>query len=203
MDVGNNREDQKVKSINIWKFLFIILLAIIVGTIIFLFIRVNAVREPNLPEMLNEIEQTDATFQVELNKTQTNAIVNNFLTNYQKDSSVKFEFIVEMQALLTGNFKFLGENLKFYIYFNPTVEDNGDITLKTTSISIGELKLPAPELLTYVSSSYDLPDWVEVRSEESSIVIHLSQFKPAPNMRISADKIDLIDDEILFTVSLY
>lgn len=202
MELEKQSTNNIVKSINKWKIAFIILVGIILGLFIFLFIRINAEREPNLPVVLDEIKQSESSFQVELNKSQANAIVNDFLTDFQKDSSIKYDFILEKQALLIGNFVFLDEKVKFYLYFTPSLENNGDVMLKATSVSIGELGLPKSELLQYVQNNYEVPDWVEVRASENSIILHLSQFETAGGMRITANEIDLIDDEIIFTVSL-
>ena len=200
---GNTPSVKVKKKTNKWKIAFFVLIAILIGSIIFVYMRITSIREPQLPQVLSEINQSESSFQVSLNKAQANAIVNDFLTDFQKDSDFKFEFVLQKQALFTGTFKVLGEDVRFYLYFNPKVEDNGDVTLKASSVSIEKLELPIHEILKHVEKNYKLPDWVQVKSSDNSIILHLSNFKTENGISFSANKFDLIDDEIVFTVYLF
>ena len=191
------------KRINKWKVAFFVLIALLIGSLLFVIIRVNTIREPELPVIMSEIKQSEASFQVQLNKSQANAIVNDFLTDFQKDSDFKFEFVLQKQALFTGTFQILGEDVRFYLYFTPSVEDNGDISLKASSVSIEKLELPIHEILKHIEKNYKLPEWVNVKSSENTIILHLSKFKTENGLSFSANKFDLIDDEINFTVYLF
>ena len=97
---------------------------------------------------------------------------------------------------------FFGQDIKFYLYFMPSVESNGDVLLTATSVSVGKLELPKSELLKFVKNNYDLPDWVEVDIEKDSLVLYLSQIKALGGVGIAAKEIDLANDKIVFTASL-
>lgn len=179
-----------------------IIIGILIGVVLILTFRITNKREGVIAEKNSAQKRTEATFQVQLTKKQTNELINYYLGEYQKDSKVKYNFILENQAMLQGSFPFLGHDLNFYLYFEPAVLGNGDVQLKAKSISIGTLSLPISELMRYVKSKFKLPAWVEVNTKEEQITLHLSEFQLKGGMYIGADKIDLVGDEIRFDVFL-
>ena len=190
------------KEVNWWKLAFLSLLGVLLGTGLFLVIRMSQEREPAFVETTNHAQETDPSFQVSLKKQQVNDIISFYLNDFLKDSGVQYDFYLEDQALLSGTFKILGYELKFYLYFDPYVLENGNVQLKARSVSIGTLSLPISEIMKYVSRSFEMPDWVEVQSDEQTIILHLDQFKLQNGMYVKAEKINLIDDDIRFNVYL-
>ena len=125
-----------------------------------------------------------------------------FLTDFQKDSDIKYEFYLENQALLKGQFNFLGAKINFYLYFDPYVMDNGNVQLKARDLSIGTLNLPISEVMSMITRSYKFPDWVEVSTKDQTIELKLDQFKMQNGLFIKADHIDLVGDDIQFSLYL-
>ena len=201
-----NRElefgEKKKRGMKPWLVVVLIILGIIIGLISIVLFRIGSNREGEASKKTSVEKRSEATFQVQLTKKQTNELINYYLNEYQKDSKVKYNFIVENQAMLQGTFPFLGHDLNFYLYFEPSVLKNGDVQLKAKSISIGTLSLPISELMKFVKLKFKLPEWVEVNSKEEQIIMHLSEFQLKGGMYIGADKIDLVGDEILFNVFL-
>ena len=195
-------EEQKRKRIKPWLVIFLIFLGMIIGLTSLVLFRVGSQREGEVLQKTKVEKSSKATFQVQLTKQQTNELINYYLNEYQKDSKVKYNFVLENQAMLQGTFPFLGHDLNFYLYFEPYVLQNGDVQLKAKSISIGTLSLPISELMKYVKSKFKLPEWVEVNTKEEQIIMHLSKFQLKGGMYIGAEKIDLVGDEIRFNVFL-
>ncbi len=190
-----------VRKKNPWKISFLILLGLILGSLVFVFTRISEEREPNYQPSQTVIKG-DPTFQVSLKKAQINQIIDYYLNEYQKKSGIKYKFYLEDQALLQGNFKILGHKMKFYLYFDPYVMENGDVQLKAKSLSIGTLELPISQIMSYVQNSYQLPKWVEVNTKSKTILLNLNKFKLENGMRVTAEKINLIDDDIRLNVYL-
>lgn len=71
----------------------------------------------------------------------------------------------------------LGYEVPLYIYFQPSRLESGAIQLKITSFSVGTLTLPESEVLKYLKSSVDLPNFVEVLPKESVININIQNIK--------------------------
>lgn len=200
-------DESQVKKIkqsfkNPWKVAFLVLVGILLGGTIFIGSRLSQNREPSYEPSTTTVGEQSPTFQVSLKKQQVNEIISFYLNDFLKDSGVQYEFYLEDQALLSGTFKILGYEMKFYLYFDPFVMENGDVQLKAKSVSIGTLALPISEIMKYVSNSLDLPTWVEVNTEDKTLTLHLSQFKLKNGMYTRADKINLIDDDIRFNVYL-
>jgi uncharacterized protein YpmS len=195
-------EKQKWKKIleNPWKLAFFTLLGILIGSIFFLFIRITDNREPRIEK--THFIKSDSSFEIQLTKRQTNQIINSYLKELQKKSKIKYNFTLENQALLRGNFIFLGHRLNFYLYFEPYVIDNGDVKLKVKSISIGTLSLPNSELMKFMKNNFKLPSWVEIDGANEIIVLHLKQFKLKNGIYFEVKQINLVDDIIKLNVHL-
>lgn len=191
-----------MKKIKKWKIALIIILGIIISTAVVLGVRITSKREPASVAKNRGTGSKEATFQVQLNKNQTNELMNYYLNEFQRDSKIKYSFVLENQAMLQGNFPFMGYDLNFYLYFDPTVIEGGDVQLKAKSISIGKLSLPISELMKYVEKKFKLPSWVEVNNKEEMIILHLKEFQLKGGMYLGAEKIDLLGDEIKFNVFL-
>lgn len=194
---------EKYRKINGWKWAFLILCGIILGTAGFFYARTTTVREPetSLPPVIKETTKTPI-FTIDTHKKEVNQVITHYLKDYQKKSKIKYDFYLEKNALLKGEVKLLGVPLNFYLYFDPYVLENGNIQFKTKSISIGKLGVPIPEVLSYVQKNYSFPKWVRINPKKKTITLRLDQLKLTNGMQIKAEKMDLINDEITFAVYL-
>ncbi|HAP7933894.1 TPA: DUF2140 family protein, partial [Enterococcus faecium] len=87
-DVSSN----KTKKTNYWKFAFLILLGVVLGSTVFLGSRIFANREPELPEIPALTErQGDPVLTINSNKEKVNQIISFFLSEYQKDSDIEYK----------------------------------------------------------------------------------------------------------------
>ncbi|MCM6896159.1 YpmS family protein [Enterococcus faecium] len=198
-DVSSN----KTKKTNYWKFAFLILLGVVLGSTVFLGNRIFANREPELPEIPALTErQGDPVLTINSNKEKVNQIISFFLSEYQKDSDIEYKFYLENEALLNGTFEVLGFPIDFYLYFDPYVMENGNVQLKARSLSIGTLSLPIKDVMNMIKRNYKLPDWIEVNTDDLTIMLRLDQFRMQNGMYIKADKIDLVNDDIRFSLYL-
>ncbi|MDN6218505.1 MAG: YpmS family protein, partial [Enterococcus sp.] len=90
----------------------------------------------------------------------------------------------------------------FYLYFDPYVMDNGNVQLKARDLSIGSLNLPVSQVMATVKRGYKFPKWVAIDPEEQTIVLKLNEFKMSNGMFIKANHIDLVGDDIQFSLYL-
>lgn len=197
------REEKQIfKKMNGWKIAFLVLTAFVIGTGIFLGTRIFAIREPNYSKTtkVTDTKGQEVTT-ISMNKSQLNALIDYYLTDFQKDSSVKYQFALENEAMLSGETKVLNFPVHFYLYFDPYVMENGNIQLRAKSMSIGTLGLPIEEVMKLVKRSYDFPEWIEVTPKDKAITLRLDQFQLPTGLFVKAKKINLIDDEI--QVGLY
>lgn len=191
------------RSINYWKVAFIVLVAALIGSLAFVFVRVTQVREPNY-KPVPELVEKDGTpvVAVQSTKKQINALIDFYLGDFQKGSDITYKFYLENEAMLNGTFKVLGHPIQFYLYFDPYVKDDGNVQLKAKSLSIGTLGLPMKEILKFVQRDYKLPNWVEVNPDDSTVLLRLDQFRMQNGLFIRAEKINLVDDDIRMNIYL-
>lgn len=191
---------QSKKKINPWKVAFISLVAVLIGGVWFLAMRINQPREDESNLVKTEMVAGESIVTINTQKEQLNQLIDHFLNEFLENSEVKYDFYLKNEALLTGEFAFFDHPLQFYLYFDPYVMEDGNVLLKAKSLSLGSLNLPISDLLGMIKRSYEFPEWVEVNTEEKTITLKLNEFKMATGLFIRAEKINLIDDEIRFSL---
>ncbi|MFC6171278.1 YpmS family protein [Loigolactobacillus jiayinensis] len=186
------------KPLNWWKWLFIALVAILLGSGAYLGAKLTTPAPTNTSS--ETVIKRDPTFAVNLNKSQVNAVISYYLNHYLKDSKIKYDFDLDEQAILKGKFKLLGYPVPFSIYFDPYVKENGDVELKARRMEIGSLSVPIKTVMNYISHSYKFPKWVVLSSSNKTITLKLNEFKMKNGMQIKATRIDLPNNKINLNV---
>lgn len=195
------KEAKKMKTQkNPWRTYFLILLGIIIGLVLFVVIQVSGQREKEYVAQQEQIESKEPSFSVQLKKAQVNELISYYLNDFLKETGVDYKFYLEDKALLNGTFDILGYDMQFYLYFDPFVMENGDVQLKAKELSLGKLPLPISQVMTYAQKKFTVPEWVEIDPEKEIVTLHLSQFTLQNKMKIKAEKINLVDDDIRFNV---
>ncbi|MFT9152061.1 MAG: YpmS family protein [Lacticaseibacillus paracasei] len=201
------KRQRKQKSIswsmiNWWKWAFLILIGLILGSGVWFTKTVLA------PVSLNTATETktisnDPVFTVKVTKSSANRIMAHYLKTYLKDSPIKYAVTLgNNEAALNGSFKFLGNNVKFQLTFDPLVLKNGDVLLKSKKLNVGTLPVPISFVMSYIGHSYKIPSWVSLDSKAGNVVLRLSQFKLQNGMTLRATKLDPTNDDLEFAVYL-
>ena len=187
---------------NPWRLAFLTLLALVIGFFSVLMFRIST------PRMTYDVKtpiietKENPIFDINMKKSQVNDAINFFLEESMKESGVDYSFVLENQAMIDGTFNLLGHETHFYLYFEPYVLNDGNVQLKAKSLSVGSLNVPIPAMINYISSTTDLPEWVEMDADQQLINLHLNKFQLDNGMSIKAKKINLINDEISFSIYL-
>jgi len=186
------------RTINYWKYSFIVLLALVIGTLGFIAYNVSA---PQTKQVQTEkMIKADSTFDIQMHKKQINSVVAYYLENYLENSKVKYNFTLDQQAILSGQFKFLGFPVEFNLFFKPYVLENGDIQLRAKQLAVGQLKVPMSFVFNYIQRQYKFPKWVVLNAHKNRITLRLNEFKLANGMQVKARHIDLKNDKIDLSV---
>lgn len=186
------------RTINYWKYSFIVLLALVIGTLGFIAYNVSA---PQTKQVQTEkMIKAGSTFDIQMHKKQINSVVAYYLENYLENSKVKYNFTLDQQAILSGQFKFLGFPVEFNLFFKPYVLENGDIQLRAKQLAVGQLKVPMSFVFNYIQRQYKFPKWVVLNAHKSRITLRLNEFKLANGMQVKARHIDLKNDKIDLSV---
>lgn len=187
-------------KINWWKWGLLLLLAINVAFVGVVASRLIQVREPSAETLKTTTAKSVKVGTFTTNKEQLNDTVATYLKDYQSKKFTYKVYAVSSSILFEGSYELLGYEVPLYVYFEPNRLENGAVQLKVTSFSVGTLPLPESEVLQYIKSSYDLPDFVTISPKKSTITINLQSMKNDAGIYLKATTIDLVNDNFSFDI---
>ena len=119
---------KKNGKINSWKWLFLILLAMVLGTSIVVISRLESKRE-DLTKLVPTNSEDAKVGRFETNKEQLNATIAEYLKEYQTDTFQYKVYLTSQLAIFEGDYQLLGMDIPLYIYFFPSRLEDGSISL--------------------------------------------------------------------------
>lgn len=186
----------------IWKWLFLALLAINLGTFAFISSRVFNVRDQQSLGQVSKPKETTEVAKITTNRDQLNQLINTYLQDFQtSDMSYKF-YLSNSQAVLEASYQLFGQKIPLYIYFEPLALNDGSVALQVKNVSAGTLNLPTSAVLAYVKSSIKLPAFVEVLPTKDQVILHLPQLTLADNLYLKANQLDLVSGNFTFNLMI-
>ncbi|HEM3214010.1 YpmS family protein [Streptococcus suis] len=191
---------RKAGNLNIWKWLFLAQLALLISCGIVLYTRIQTDREDLTKLVQTSTEDTKVgTFST--NREQLNQTLTNYLKEYQTEEFSYQLFVTSQQVVFEGSYQIFGVTIPLYIYFQPSKMEDGSILLRITEISVGSLSLPKAEVLAYLQKNYKLPAFVKIDSEQAQVQVQLTELKNKFGLYGKANTIDLYNDQ--FIVDIY
>lgn len=191
---------RKAGNLNIWKWLFLVQLALLIGCGIVLYTRIQTDREDLTKLVQTSTEDTKVgTFST--NREQLNQTLTNYLKEYQTEEFSYQLFVTSQQVVFEGSYQIFGVTIPLYIYFQPSKMEDGSILLRIIEISAGSLSLPKAEVLAYLQKNYKLPAFVKIDSEQAQVQVQLTELKNKFGLYGKANTIDLYNDQ--FIVDIY
>ncbi|HEM2798779.1 YpmS family protein [Streptococcus suis] len=191
---------RKAGNLNIWKWLFLAQMALLIGCGIVLYTRIQTDREDLTKLVQTSTEDTKVgTFST--NREQLNQTLTNYLKDYQTEEFSYQLFVTSQQVVFEGSYQIFGVTIPLYIYFQPSKMEDGSILLRIIEISAGSLSLPKAEVLAYLQKNYKLPAFVKIDSEQAQVQVQLTELKNKFGLYGKANTIDLYNDQ--FIVDIY
>ncbi|MBY5023762.1 YpmS family protein [Streptococcus suis] len=191
---------RKAGNLNIWKWLFLAQLALLIGCGIVLYTRIQTDRE-DLTKLVQTSGEDTKIGTFSTNREQLNQTITNYLKEYQTEEFSYQLFITSQQVVFEGSYQVFGVTIPLYIYFQPSKMEDGSILLRITEISVGSLSLPKAEVLAYLQKNYKLPAFVKIDSEQAQVQVQLTELKNKFGLYGKANTIDLYNDQ--FIVDIY
>jgi uncharacterized protein YpmS len=200
---SDRKKNKVIKKHNYWKWAFIILLALMLGSSLFFVQQLTSqnVAEQQVSQATKSLGK-HTSINVQMNKRQLNAAMNYYLKRQQRHKKVKYKFYVDQAAILVGTTEILGQNVSFSLYTEPTVTSKGNILLHAKSVAIGTLSAPPKFILNYIQKNYQLGKWVTIDSQKETIRLNLSRIKGFHGITVKAQKIDLTNNIFRFKVNV-
>ncbi|BDM75363.1 YpmS family protein [Lactococcus garvieae] len=186
----------------IWKWLFLTLLAINLGSLAFISSRVFDVRDQGHLDQVSKPKEATEVAKITTRRDQLNQLINTYLQDFQtSDMSYKF-YLSDSQAVLEASYQLFGQKIPLYIYFEPLALTDGSVALQVKNVSAGTLNLPTSAVLAYVKSSIKLPGFVEVLPTKDQVILHLPQLTLADNLYLKANQLDLVSGNFTFNLMM-
>ncbi|MGT2865981.1 YpmS family protein [Streptococcus fryi] len=185
---------------SLWKWLFLLLLAINMAFVAVLASRLIEVREPETEQIKAPDKKAIKIGSFVTNKALLNETVATYLKPYQSKEMTYKLYAASTTILFEGKYNLLGYDVPLYVYFEPYRLENGAVQLKLTSLSAGTLPLPEKDVLVFIKKSYDLPKIVKVVPKDRSIIINLQDLTNEAGIYLEATSLDLINDNITFDI---
>ncbi|SFQ21977.1 YpmS family protein [Desemzia incerta] len=192
---------QTKAPINYWKWAFLTLAAVLLGTGIWLVQQLQV--QPASQEIVNEtaVDTSDVmTFSVSARKEEVTQLMNQYIEEEVAGSNVNYEVLLDETFQLAGSFQLFGFEVPFNLFMDPYVTENGNIQLKANELSLGRLNLPISFAMNQIGSQLSIPDWVVINGENETITFNLNEFQLESGMFFSAERIDLVENDILVNV---
>ncbi|HFI0703921.1 TPA: YpmS family protein [Streptococcus suis] len=191
---------RKAGNLNIWKWLSLAQLALLIGCGIVLYTRIQTDRE-DLTKLVQTSGEDTKVGTFSTNREQLNQTLTNYLKEYQTEEFSYQLFVTSQQVVFEGSYQVFGVTIPLYIYFQPSKMEDGSILLRITEISVGSLSLPKAEVLAYLQKNYKLPAFVKIDSEQAQVQVQLTELKNKFGLYGKANTIDLYNDQ--FIVDIY
>ncbi|CAK8053846.1 YpmS family protein [Eupransor demetentiae] len=138
----------------------------------------------------------DTSFDINLNREQVNGLAATYLND---TGNGNFHFKVgEENVTASGAISILGQKINAVMTMTPEVTNDGNIVLKTKSISLGKIDLPTKVAMGYVKQMYDGPEYVQIQPDQEQITINMSKVSKNKRMKFKAKQIDLKDNQFKF-----
>ncbi|RSL30607.1 DUF2140 family protein [Salibacterium salarium] len=194
------RMNNKMKKIKIWKWLFLSLLTINLGVILWLVLVFRVPPTDPISPSNNQSEEADVEFSIESDKENLNQLIEQYIDQLPQNQNVSYSVDLNNTVELTGSVQAFSQQIPATVKFVPEVQENGDLILKQDSIRLGLLELPNSQVLKYIKNNYEMPEWIEVNPSRENIYVAITDISTNNNIRVRAEQFDLENDEISFSV---
>ena len=187
-----------------WKMLFLVLagLNLLVFILVFSFL-LMPVDQPRENEKTKQIDGEETVpFLIRTEKSTLTKLVNHYLEQETDQENLSYYVELKEKVNVYGVIKAFNKDVDMKLVLEPKVKEDGNVQLLVNELSIGQLKLPVSYVLKYMSTYYDLPEYVVIDSSEKLIDIHLNELTLKNGLSARAESFNLVDDDITFTLNV-
>ncbi|MCH4008300.1 YpmS family protein [Companilactobacillus sp.] len=189
-----------MKKRNYWMYAFLTLL-----TILIVFGGLLSAKIFSAPNETYKVSSTmepksQQVFTVNMDKRQANQMAEYYLKHTLNNGKAQYSFKLKKDAVMSGQIAFLGSKIHFDLEMEPYAKTNGDVLLKAKRIKVGALSLPIKFVMNYAKNSFKIPNWVDVNSNDKTILLKFTKFTTKEGYSLRAKKIDLKNDQLVFNV---
>jgi uncharacterized protein YpmS len=186
-----------------WKQLFIGIVGVNVCIVsLFFTFLLWPVSDTDVPKKEYIEEEPGAEFTITSSKQNLNELVNEYVDSFMKDKEDKYTVKLDENVQLLGSIEAFQTDIPISITLEPSVQENGDLVLYASDMSLGLLGLPEKKILEYVKKELSTPEWVEIDPKNQLIYIGVTQIKVKSNFKVKVQSFDLKNDHITFRIKV-
>lgn len=190
---------REVGPFNVWKWLCLAQLALVIGCAVVVATRLQTPRE-DLPSLVSSSSEDTKVGSFSTNRAELNDTISAYLKDYQTEDFSYQILVTSQQIVFEGSYQLFGVTIPLYIYFQPYKMEDGSILLEVKDISAGSLSLPKAEVLTYLQKNYKLPAFVTINAAETQVQLQLAALDNSLGLYGKANTIDLYNDQIIIDI---
>lgn len=186
---------------NKWKIAFFILIVALILGAVWLVNMIST--ESKSYELAERAAATSGgELRVQTTKSDFEALANKYIQEAVENQPIPLELTVDNQIALVSELTVFTLTIPVQMYFDPIVQEDGNIQLKQDKVDIGQLSIPPEQVLKLLRDSIALPTWMVVSPADESVFIDLGGLPIDGDFDIRAEKIDLENDEIILSVTV-
>ncbi|MBM6616801.1 YpmS family protein [Bacillus suaedaesalsae] len=186
-----------------WKQLFLCVVGVNVFFVLSFFIFLLwPVSDSEIPIKEFIEDEPGAEFTIKSSKQNLNELVNEYVDKFMKDKDDKYTVKLDENVQLLGSIEAFQTEIPISITLEPSVQENGDLVLYASDMSLGLLKLPEKKILEYVKKELTTPEWVEINPDNQLIYIAVTQMEVKSNFKVKVQSFDLKNDQITFRIKV-
>lgn len=187
---------------NRWKVGFFVLAGGVAAAIAYLIILIGTPTESVPIPKSERLASTGNYLTVKATKEDLEGIANTYIRRAMNKEPLPVTMEVGDDIVLSSELTVFSYTLPVIMHFNPVVRDDGNLTLKQSSLEIGQLNIPPATVLKILRDSVALPPWMIVRPKEEEVFIDLGALPISGDLRVKAKEFNLADDEITLEIMI-
>ncbi|MGG7621236.1 YpmS family protein [Bacillus coreaensis] len=193
----------QIKTKPSWKQLFLGIVGLNVCFVLFFFIFLFwPLSDTDIPIKEFIEEEPGAEFTITSSKQNLNELVNEYVDHFMNDKDDKYTVKLDENVQLLGSIEAFQTDIPISITLEPSVQENGDLVLYASDMSLGLLALPEKKILEYVKKELKAPEWVEIDPKNQLIYIGVTQMEVKSNFKVKVQSFDLKNDHITFRIKV-
>jgi len=193
----------EIKTKPSWKQLFLGIVGLNVCFVLLFFIFLLwPVSDTEIPNKEYIEEDPGAEFTITSSKQNLNELVNEYVDNFMNDQDDRYTVKLNENVQLLGSIEAFQTDIPISITLEPSVQENGDLVLYASDMSLGLLALPEKKILEYVKKELKTPDWVQIDPKNQLIYIGVTQMEVKSNFKVKVQSFDLKNDYITFRIKV-
>lgn len=139
---------------------------------------------------------------VKATKKDFEGIANTYIKKAMNKEPLPVTLKVAEDITLSSELTVFSYTLPVIMHFDPIVRDDGNLTLKQSTVEIGKINLPPSTILRALKDSVKLPPWMIVRPKEEEVFIDLNALPISGDIQVKAKEFNLDKDEIILEITI-